>query len=46
MVIVKAGDTQGMEIDVSQCPDLAPILTVLAVFQGEHKNLERAEARE
>lgn len=35
-IIVKSSKTYGRVIDVSQCPDIAPILTVLGVFsKGE-----------
>ena len=48
-VIVKPSKTKGTIIDVSQCPDIAPILTVLgALSEGETKiiNAERLRIKE
>ena len=48
-VIVKPNKTKGTIIDVSQCPDIAPILTVLgALSEGETKiiNAERLRIKE
>ena len=48
-VIVKPSKTKGTIIDVSQCPDIAPILTVLGVLsEGETKiiNAERLRIKE
>lgn len=45
-VVIKAGKTVGMEIDVSQYPYLAPILTVLGVFsEGKTKIVNGARLR-
>lgn len=49
LVKAKASKTKGIIIDASQCPDLVPILTVLAALsQGETKiiNAERLRIKE
>ena len=48
-VVVKPSKTQGTVIDISQCPDIGPILTVLAALsQGETRiiNGERLRIKE
>lgn len=48
-VIVKPSETKGTVIDISQCPDIAPVLTVLAALsEGETRiiNGERLRIKE
>jgi 3-phosphoshikimate 1-carboxyvinyltransferase len=46
MVVVKSSITKGTVIDVSQCPDLVPILAVLACFsQGKTEIINGARVR-
>jgi len=42
-VIVKPSKTKGVQIDASQCPDIVPILAVLAAFSEGKTEIVRAE---
>ncbi|TJX13716.1 3-phosphoshikimate 1-carboxyvinyltransferase [Tissierella creatinini] len=45
-VITRRSDTKGIEIDASQCPDIVPILTVLAALsEGETRIINAARLR-
>lgn len=45
-ITTSASDTQGIVIDASQCPDIVPILTVLATFtKGETRIINAARLR-
>lgn len=45
-ITTSASDTEGIVIDASQCPDIVPILTVLATFtKGETRIINAARLR-